>query len=220
MRAGRGAICGLAAALGLMLVGCRALAALGVLVTPPKMQKAEVELTAGGLAIVTDYARPGQVNPVFDSTLHRRIEELLRDNKVASRVVPYDEVVRLQQANPDFGTWSVQRVGRELGAEQVLHLRIDDLRLRETPGDPVVTPSVELHAKVVAAGESATQARAWPDRKAEPEGRRVNHSRPAHEADTRDAIDAETAKLAREAAYLVARHFYEYDTEDSLPREP
>jgi hypothetical protein len=42
-------------------------------------------------------------------------------------VVPLEEVVRLQRANADFASWSLQKIGRSLDADQVLNIRIQEL---------------------------------------------------------------------------------------------
>jgi hypothetical protein len=209
------ALCGL-----LIPAGCRALAALGILMSPPQMQKPELELTSGRLAIMMDYARGAEANPVFDLNLHNRIVELLREQKVPSQIVPYEEVVQLPLANPDFASWSIQKVGRALAAEQVLLVRIDQLRLRAAERDPVIAPHVDLHLKVVSVQEATTRARLWPDKDAEPDGRAVSCERQPREADSVELVDTETAKLARETGYYVARFFYKYDLEERPPREP
>jgi len=204
----------------LALVGCRAMAGLGILFSPRQIQKAEFELTPGRLALVIDHAHAGQADPVFDLNLHNRLVELFRDNNVPARVVPYDEVVRLRQANRDFSSWSIQRAGRRLNAEQVLYVRIEDLRLRPSSDDPVITPEVGLNVKVIGVREPTVHARLWPDKDAETEGRWLTHRRQPKEVENRDVIDAEAAKLARETAYYVARHFHKYDLEVKPPREP
>jgi hypothetical protein len=204
--------------LPLALAGCKPIAALGILMSPRQWQKAEFELTTGRLAIVMDSARATEANPVFERTLHEGIAEYLRDNKVPSHVIPYDDVIRLRQAHADFASWSLQRIGRELDADQVLSVQIDRLRARPATNPPVVSPHVELRLKVV--GVSDAGPRLWPDKNADPNGRTVTHDRQAREADTVDAIDTETTKLARETAYYVARYFYKYDTEENPPREP
>lgn len=204
----------------LTLCGCNLIGPLLVLTAPPQIAKTEFELTDGRLAIVIDTARVGQANPVFDLALHKRIVELFRDNKVPSQVVPYDEVVQLKQAHPDYRQWSVQKIGRTLDAAQVLYLRIEQLRLRSDPTDPVIQLSTKLRVKVIGVSAPATHARLWPDKDQEMDGREVAHSRPPREADSLDIIDAETTKLARETAYYVARFFHKYDKETNPPREP
>lgn len=207
-------------ACALLLAGCQMLAAIGVLFAPRQWQQAEFQFTEGNLAIIIDYARPAQMNPVFDQNLHKQLVEHLRTNKVSSRVVPHDDVTELRQKNRDFSSWSVQRAGRALEADQVLCIRILDLQARPTAGQAVITPEVALTLKVISVNQPAVHARLWPERDAEPDGRQVTHHRQPFEPESAELIDRETAKLARETAYYVARHFYRYDTEENPPREP
>lgn len=204
----------------LTLVGCKQVGSLLVLFSPPQIQKPEFELTTGRLAIVTDYARPAQTNPVFDLNLYNRIFAQFRENEVPCQIVPYGDVVRLRQSNPEFAKWSVQEIGRRLNAEQVLYLRIEQFQLLRSPRDPIITPRVALRVKVVGVHEPSVHARLWPERDADPDGRTVTHTRPPKEAGDFELSDAETAKLARETAHFVARFFHKYDLEVKPPHEP
>ena len=203
----------------LMLTGCKIVAAIGLLTVPPQIEKAEFKLTEGRLAIVMDCVSPEQADPVFETALHKRIVKLFRENKVPSRIVPYENVIELKQTQPDYRAWSLQKIGRKLGADQILYLRIEQLRLRSRT-DVVVTPYIELRIKLIGTQEPAVHARLWPGRDAEPAGRAVTHQRSPVEMENPELMDSETAKLARETAYYVARHFHKYDTETNPPREP
>lgn len=209
----------LALLLCVALSGCQQIGSLMVLFSPPRIQKAEVELTRGRLAVLIDHARPEQSNPVFDVNLHNRMVEQWREQRVRCQVVPYDEVVRLR-SEPDYHQWSAQRVGRALGADQVLWITVDELRLHAAPGDPVVAPQVQARVRLIGVHAPAEHARLWPDGDAERRGRVVSHARQARDADAPDVVDAETAKLAKETAYLIARFFHKYNLEDTPPREP
>ncbi len=213
----------LALPLGLvaLLCGCKLVGSLAVLLSPPQMQKPDFEPTTGRLAIFIDYARGVPSNPVFDVALYNRLDELFRNNKVPSELVPYEDVVQLRQSNPDFANWSVQKIGRELKAEQVLLIHVDQLRLRAAEGDPIMSPHVTLHLKVISVDKTADKsARVWPDKNTEPDGREVARDRQPKETDSVELIDAEATKLARETAYYVGRNFYKFDLEEKPPREP
>ncbi|MFH1746924.1 MAG: hypothetical protein ABIG44_07750 [Planctomycetota bacterium] len=204
----------------LVLGGCKMIGAILIMTAPPQIAKPEYELDEGRLAIVIDMARAAQSNPVFDLALHERIVTQFRDNKVPTRVIPFEDVVQLKQSQPEYRNWSVQRIGRDLDADRVLYLRIDQLRARSDPGDPIIQLSVELRAKLIGVSEPPMHARLWPNRDKEMDGRIITHSRPPKEADSLDIIDAETVKLGHETAYYVARCFHEYDEETNPPREP
>jgi hypothetical protein len=193
--------------------GCNIVGPLGVLFAPPQIQKAEVTLTKSRLALLVEYARTEDENPVFTQTFRERLAEILKEKKVNEQLVPAQELARLQQANPDFGKWNLQRVARELRAEQVLYVRIDRLVIRPTPDHPLMEPGVMMHAKLISASAEAKAARLWPPA-AEREGRELSRSRPPQEAADARAIDEETTKLAKDAALLMAMPFYDVDKEE------
>ncbi len=198
--------------------GCN-LAPLALLLGPRQIQKAEVRLAGGRVLILIENARPDQENPVFQSALHETLTDILRTNKVPSQIVPLAAVARLRQENPDFDRWSVARVGREVGAEEVLYIRIENLVLRPTPDHPLIEPQVRLRMKLIAVHGDEREARRWPP-KEEREGRLVEARRPPREAVDATVIDAEAAALGRELAYQVAMPFHDVDLEAKPPREP
>lgn len=200
-------------------LGCNIVGATVLMMHPPVMQDAEVELTEGRLAIFIEYAQPRQENAVFTQTFYDRLVEILREQEVAAQVVPLQEVLRLRQKHPDFRQWSLQRVGRKLDADQILYVRVERLSLRSAPGQPLLEPVAELRMKLIDPRAIATPARLWPPRN-EPEGRAIHRARQTREAADSVLLDAETVKLAKDAAWLAAKPFYKWDTEKKDPWEP
>ncbi len=218
MRA-RGRVAGFLLLAGLLPAGGCNLAPLAILFAPRQIQKAEVKLTSGRLLILAETARPDQENPVFLSALHDKLTEILRTNKVPSQIVPLTELARLRQDNPDFGRWSVARIGRELAAEEVLYIRIEQLVIRPTPDHPLIEPQVRLRMKLIAVHGDEREARRWPP-KEEREGRLVEARRPPREASDATLLDSEAAAFGREVAFQVAMPFYDLNLEEKPPREP
>lgn len=182
---------------------------------PPRVQKAEFTFGPGPVGILVDTARPTEESPLFERDLHAKLAEVFRERKVSQNVVPFERTLRLAADHPDFYAWDLQRVGRALGAEQVLAVRIDELRVRESPDHPLVSPFVKLRLKVVATGADPAHARLWPD---SPDGRAVEVARPPEEYVSIEQADAAMSLLAHDAAQLVARHFYDVDLEERTPR--
>jgi hypothetical protein len=200
------------------LTGCAYITAGAYLFGPKRTQKPEFTFTPSGrIAVVIENAKPAQENPLFTRELHRRLVEIFKERKVSTNVVPLDDVYRLRQENPDFPRWSLSKVARELGAEQLLYIRVERLQLREAPNHPMMTPIAELKLKVIAAEPAAEKARLWPG---DLEERALTVTRPPSEASDPIAIDTATTKLAREAARRVAYYFYEVDLEEPTPPEP
>lgn len=198
--------------------GCSLLRGLGWLLAPPDIQKPEYTLTeTGKLAIVIESANPDEENPVFARALHAKLAELLREKPKSPAVVPWNDVVALRQRNADYSRLSLQQIGRQLGAEQVLYLRCDRLRLRSTPDSPIYSPSVTLRARLIGVKEPSDAARLWP---AEPDGREYQQTRPVREPGPLADADSEMAKLARDLAHHLIVPFYETNLEIRPPVEP
>jgi len=204
-------LCGLAG-------GCNIISALAYFFGPPQIQKAEFKLTGGRLAVLVEAARPEQENPVFTQALCQKLGEILREHGVKAQLIPQEDVFSLRQQNPDFATWSVQKVGQRLNADQVLYIRIEHLQIHP-PGSPLLEPAVSMRLKVIAPDRPPEAARLWPSL-AEPEGRQVQRSRPAVVAGDALTLDSEAAKLGKDAAWLVAAPFYDVDLEKKTPWEP
>lgn len=209
------------AAAGLLVLctstGCNILGPAAYYLGPRRIQKAEFKLTEGRLAVVIEAVRPEQDNPVFNQALFDKLAEIFREQKIESALVSHREVLELRQAHPDFEKWSLQRIGRELRAEQVLYLRIENLQLRETPDHPLVTPEISLCSKVVGVHAPTPHARLWPE---EAEGRAISCKRPSKEATDTEVVDTEAWKLAHDTAHLVSHPFFDVDLEERTPREP
>lgn len=72
--------------------GCQQLGAILFLTSPQPIQKTEFKLTKDRLAILIDYARPADENPVFTRSLHEKLVEVFRDRKINDQVVPLGEM--------------------------------------------------------------------------------------------------------------------------------
>ncbi len=205
--------------LGLCSIGCNWIKGLGVLFAPRQIQKAEFQLTHQRLAILIEAARPGQSNPVFAEALHAELARMFADNGISTNVVPLRELLAVRRDNPDYSRWSLQKIGRAVNADQVLYVRLENLRIRLTSEHPLVEPAVALRMKVIGTSEAAETARLWPGRE-ERRGREISHARAARMANNREGIDAEAVALAKEVAYYVAMPFYDVDLEENPPRIP
>lgn len=211
---------------GLLLVamtlaaGCgQQLGAILYFLSPQRIRQPEIKLTEGRLAILIEFSDPSAENPVFARQFHDILVDQFTQRKLKTKVVSFDDLARLRSENADFATWSVQRIGRRAGAEQVLYVRIESFLTHEHPDHPLIEPKVEMRLKVIDSRTSAKESKVqlWPD---EADGRRLAMSRPPREAGTPRQIDEEVKKLARQTGRIAARFFVEYNEEEELPREP
>ncbi len=196
--------------------GCRTIGALGVLTAPRQIQKHEYELTNGRLAVLIETARPESDSPVFNEALQQRFSEILRDKGFQTRIIPREELLRLRQGNADFSRWTLQKIGREVNAQEVLYLRIDELHVREGPDSPMISPKVNLRVKIIAPELPPEQARLWPPDRL---GRAIECSRQQEEYAGPASVDTAASKLGKDTAWLVARLFFDWDLEETTPRE-
>lgn len=200
----------------LLLAGCNYIKALGILLRPPHTVKAEYKIEKGKVAIIVDPAHPEEANPVFEQALMQKLKELFAEKKSPAEFVSYGDLIAQRQRNPDFGKWTIQHIGHDLGADYVLYLRVERLSSRTSPAYPVVEPSVLMQAKLIDVGKPHEQARVWPPEK---EGREVHCVRQSQEASSADVVDTAMAKLAHDAANLLILPFFDYDEEEKPPVE-
>jgi hypothetical protein len=212
VRGGLGA--GLLAAAAL-LAGCNLVGPIAYYLRPPQIQKPEFKLSESGrVAVLIESGRGVQESPVFAESLYNQIVEISRVKKSATEFVPLGDVYALRRSRPDFASLSVQRIGRELNAEQVLYIRIDELRTRESPDLPVVEPSVSVRCSVVGVHALPDMARLWPS---EGEGRRETATRQAQMAAGPPDVDLALSKLAKDLAWRITVPFFQTDLETPLP---
>lgn len=196
--------------------GCNILGPLAYYTSPQQIAKAEYKFKEGDrIAIVVDPAQDSESNPVFEQALTERVAETFRERRGLATIVPMRDVVALRR-KMEYRTWSVQRIGRELGATHVLYLKQERLALRESPDHPILHPHVVLRAKLIAVNEPSEKARLWP---AEVEGREIRCQRPMQEYTSPQDADTAVRKLGYDTAYYVAYPFFDMDLEESPRRE-
>ncbi len=204
--------------LGFGLTGCQILTGVTYFFRPAQIQKAEFHFGDGPVAIFIESAAAEGGMPIFERELHTKLRDIFRAKKISTNVVPHDRAMNLPRRHPDFRSWNLQKIGRGLGADQLLYVRIMELRVRESRDAPLLNPMVRLEIKVIDVNAPPTHPRAWPDSAG---GRDLAPvTRQAQEFSTRERTDLATVKLARDAAYRVAAPFYDVDLESSTPREP
>lgn len=199
--------------------GCSQLGAIAYYLRPRQIQKPQYEFPAGTrVAFVIEAVNPQQENPVFNQALYERVTDRLREGKSGANLLPLSLANDLRRRNLDYPQWSLQRIGREMNADQVLYIKIDSLTIRPTPDHPLLTPEVALHVKLISVQEPPLHARIWPDAK---EGHLVQCKRQVAEAadENPEGPDVEARKLAYDTAYWVTMPFLEIDLEENPPVE-
>lgn len=211
-------VAGLLVCLVLPLAGCRTLGQLMYFFQPRQWVEPEFAFDAGRMAILIEPARADMDNPVFNFAFQQRFTQVLREKQVPVEVLPFDQLQALRQANPDFEQWSLQKVGREANVNYVLYIRLGQLTLSESADYPLVTPRVQLSAKLIGVDEPDDAAVLWPKGPTEREGRPFAYHRPPMEKTGPETLDREARNLGIDVAERMARYFYKYDAEESAPR--
>ncbi len=76
-----------------------------------------------------------------------RIGNRLLEADALEQVIPSTLVQQLRQDEPEFGNWAIDRVGRSVGAEQVVYVLVQDFQLTEE--QLVMRPTIAMRIKVV-----------------------------------------------------------------------
>ncbi len=204
--------CGLIA-IAFSTVGCNVFGPIAYMLGPRRIEKAEFTFATGPLGIFIEFARAGDEMPNFERELHDKLIEVFAERKISTNVVPYRDMIRLARDHRDFASWNQQQIARAVGADQLLYVRIMELRVRQSPDHPLLEPMCRVQWKVIDANTPA-RPRIWP---VEDSSREVVVTRQVEEATTRERADIALAKLAFDTAQMMALPFYDVDLEERTP---
>lgn len=116
---------------------------------PPKNKKI--------LVFVDDKLQEMTYEPI-KAEMTNLVNKQLMENKVVAAVVPYERMLELTSATTNFNDLSVAEVGRKLGADIVLHVQIDEFRLKDDPVSPLWRGQFKASVRMV----DVTAGRLWP----------------------------------------------------------
>ena len=131
---------------------------------PKPTVNAEFTLTKGPLLIlVEDDYNVTQSRRIQDEIAARLGQELIR-NKVNSRLVPLERLERVRQQDPDYAKIPADKLGRRVGAEQILWLKIIDYAVGdEQTEDPSEAAHMVVTVRVINChAEHRDDVRLWP----------------------------------------------------------
>jgi len=131
----------------------------------------------------------------------------LEDNEVISEVIPPSLIEDLRASEPEFARWPIDKIGRRVGARQVIYILIESYEMLETDTSEIYRPTASVRVKVV---DVATGDRLFP--KSDALGYPVTVQK--HYRDAHDVGVGDRAVMARQLAARVgediARLFYEH----------
>ncbi len=144
--------------------------------------------------------------PDLRSRIAGRIGDAFEEYDAVSQVVSPAELTRLRSEHDEFDTWPIDRVGRQLGAAQVLYVLVQRFDLVEE--GVIYRPVAEVRVKLI---DAATGERLFPA--ASPAGYPVEVER-AYQGMTEvdEKTDPLVARdLAEALAWEIARLFFEHE---------
>ncbi len=201
-----------------MVLGGCAVAAWMTTLSPPDSVPAQYELSEKStlLVLVED---PGRLTAetALKTELTQQLNREFEDRALVRHVVPYQHLLNLAAATPNFRALSTADVGRKLGADVILYVQIDEFQLKDDFNNPCWHGKLKTLVRVV----DIELGRLWP--KDLPEGfspKNVDTGSLAEPA-SRHFRQKLVRQMALEMAGNITRLFYEHrgEAHGSLPQE-
>lgn len=127
--------------------GCEMAGFVADVVTGGGTLPAVYELPAKPTVIFVDDPKQKLSSHDLAGRIASRIGHTLTDESAVPQVISPDLVIQKQAENPDFSKWAIAKIGREVGAEQVVYVLITRYDL--TADGQIYDPVGEVRVKVV-----------------------------------------------------------------------
>jgi len=164
------------------------------------------------ILVFTDDLENPVAYPPVKRKLTEEINKVLVDKKLAKDVVPYNKLIDLRTAEPDFNRLAVASVGRRLGATLVIYVNIKRFSLKDTPIEALWRGRFSANVRVV----DVKEGRLWPD---ERDGQNVSIKEGTVE-DPSETYGAELAgNLAEKLGQKIAGLFHAHEVDRHKPKE-
>ena len=131
----------------------------GGIIPPPKIKALYEPIDQPTLVLVDD-PRGALPSPMLLNLIADQVAFDLKREEIVNEFVPVSRLESLRGRDPDFATWAIDRVGRELGARQVIYVLIDSFDAAGT-GQDSLRPMVSARVKVV---DAVSGRRLFPER--------------------------------------------------------
>lgn len=196
----------LAASLAMSLCGCAFISWSVAQFAPPQRVKALYKPPAGKtiLVFVDDLLHPVSYEPV-KAELTERLNKQLTTQKIAGETIPYERLLNLIAATPQFDQLSIGEVGRRLGADIVLYVQVEEFSLKDSPASLLWRGRFAATVRMV----DVEVGRLWPEER--PGGYPLE---PVEISARQEASPTYGAKLARDLAESlaekIAKLFYDH----------
>lgn len=194
--------------LALTMSGCGLFGALyGVLIDPliprPKAP-AEHDMSDKTVLIWIDDAFLAQSHHLLRREITYQLARKLQENRAVGSIVDDDGITRFRRAHPNYADMTIQQLGRQLQADEVLYVLIDKFQLYYQAGREFYQPQMSGYSKVI---DVATGSRLWPqDQSHRPftlASKLTQGQGPTFE-------DRQVKDLSEQLAEIIAPSFYEH----------
>jgi len=180
---------------------------------PPQKVEAVYKPPSGKtiLVFVDDLSNPVSYEPV-KAELTNRLNEKLVENDIAAETVPYERLLNLMAATPNFNQLRIPTIGRELDADLVLYVEIVGFCLKDSQVSPLWNGKLSTRVKIV----DSQEGRLWPvDRF---EGYPLEPVETGTVDNPSTSYGAELAEiLAEQMADSIAKLFYDHEVAAEMP---
>lgn len=126
---------------------------------PPPTVEAEHTMNDARVLIWVDDAYLEHSNPFLRRTATQALASDLLEHNAVGEIVEYARIAQFRQQHPDLSPYTIQQIGQELDADQVLYLLLERFQLQHDAGPGYYRPELTGYAKVL---DVATGKRLWP----------------------------------------------------------
>jgi len=197
----------MAVCLGLGVGGCAVPSALMYKFMGPPPIQPKYAFPQKPLLVLVENAHSGSVAIPEADELSKVVYEELQTHKVAPLIDPAKVDDLRDRSGATFSKMTISDIGRELGAQQVLYLHVEQLDVQVPRGSEMVRLKIAIKAKVI---DVPTAQTVWPmSGETEPYDYESGWQRA-------DAVTTQTAlnhQILRESGEEISRWFYAYQPE-------
>ena len=194
--------------------GCQVIPWVTAAMAPPEKIEAKYGLPENTtlLVLVRDTALQDDGETVaIRQQLTAQLSDQLRQHDVVQHIVSYDQLLTLMISDPDFDTYSADEVGRKLGANQVLLVKLTEFGLKDSELDPFWHGRLKTNIQVL---DTSGQV-LWPDDR--PFGYPTEPAEHKTESEISPAYGEKmTEYLAMMMADHIAKLFYDHEIDAAL----
>jgi hypothetical protein len=194
--------------LPLVVGGCGLFGALyGALIDPfiPTAKvAAQHDMSEKKVLIWVDDAYLAQPHHLLRRELTNQLASNLRQNQAVADLVDYSQMARFRQTNPNYADQTIQQLGRQMQADEVLYIMIDKFQLQHQAGKGFYRPQLSGYSKVI---DVATGNRLWP---VDQSRRPFSIGGQLTEGQGQIYEDKQVKELSKQLVEIIAPSFYEH----------